>query len=156
MQLHLIHQTKMAHLSYLAPINWQNHIIMRYWFLFTANTNSDSYSSSMTINIIPYYGLFLCDIQVSDLWIEINQASGDQAVTRATHYDITMGNGIARHAHCDITIGNDVTGNIHCDVTMNNDIAMCIYHGITMHNGIDLNLYFYYVLLCLFMLFYYG
>ncbi len=30
--------------------------------------------------IIPNYGLFLCDIQVSDLQMEINQVSGDQSV----------------------------------------------------------------------------
>ncbi len=29
---------------------------------------------------IPYYGLSLCDIQVCDLQMEINQANGDQSV----------------------------------------------------------------------------
>ncbi len=63
-----------------------------------------------------------------------------------------MGNEIARHAHCDITLGTGVTRDIHCDVTMSNDVDMCTY-GITMHNDVAMNL-FYYVLLCLFMLFY--
>ncbi len=71
----------------------------------------------------------------------------------ATHYDITIGN-IARDVHCDITMSNDVTRDIHCDVTMSHDIDMCTYHGISMHNNVAMNL-FYYVLLCLFMLFYY-
>ncbi len=39
---------------------------------------------TLTLNgfgiFIPYYGLFLCDIQVCDLRIEINQVSGDQSV----------------------------------------------------------------------------
>ncbi len=59
------------------------------------------------------------------------------------------------NADCNITMGNDVTNDIHCDVTMSNDITMCIYHGITMHNDVDMNL-FYYALLWLFMLYYYG
>ncbi len=79
--------------------------------------------------------------------MEINQASGNQSVKGATHYDITVVNDIARDTHCDIKIGNDVTRHIHCDVTMRNDVAMCTDHGITMHNDIALNLYFYYVLL---------
>ncbi len=75
---------------------------------------------------IPYYGLILCDIQVCDLRIEINQASEDQSVWHqmATHYDITMGNDVARGAHCKITIGNDIARYIHCDITMSNDVAM--------------------------------
>ncbi len=71
---------------------------------------------------IPYDGLFLCDIQISVLQMENIQASGDQSVISATHYDITMGNDIARDAYLDITMGNDVTRDIHCDVTMSNDI----------------------------------
>ncbi len=65
-----------------------------------------------------------------------------------------MGNDIARDTHCDITMGNDVTRDNHYDVTMSNDIAICTY-GITIHNDVAVN-HFYYVLLCLFMLFYYG
>ncbi len=57
--------------------------------------------------------------------MEINQASGDQSVIGATHYDIIMGNGIAKDAHCEITMGNEVTRDIlDCDVTMSNDVAM--------------------------------
>ncbi len=37
------------------------------------------YSTSIYM-FIPYYGLILCDKQVCDLQIEINQASGDQSV----------------------------------------------------------------------------
>ncbi len=61
-------------------------------------------------HFIPYYGLFLCDIQEwrSIRLIEINQYD----ITMATHYDITMGNNVARH--------------IYCDVTMSNDVAICI------------------------------
>ncbi len=66
-------------------------------------------------------------------------------------YDIT----IVRVAHCEIKMGNDVAWDIHCDVRMSNDVFMCIYHGIIMHNDVVMNL-FYYVLLCLFVLFYYG
>ncbi len=90
--------------------------------------------------------------------MEINQASGDQSVRGATHYDIKMGNDIARYAHCDITmandvtrnihcditVGNGVTRNIHCDVTMSNNIAMCTY-GIIMHNDIAINVFHYYI-----------
>ncbi len=79
------------------------------------------------MSIITYYGLILCDIQVCDLRMEINQAGGiDQyAITMITHYDVTM----------------------------SNDVAMCTYHGITMHNDVTMNL-FYYVFssLCLIMI----
>ncbi len=84
--------------------------------------------------------LFVCDIQASVLPIEIHQASGDQSVRGATHYDITMDNDVVRCAHCDITLGNDVTRDILCNVTMSNDIAMCTYHCITMHNVFTMNL----------------
>ncbi len=49
---------------------------------------------------------------------------------KITHYDITIGNGIARDTHCNIvmdnsiTIGNDVARDIHCDVTISNNDAM--------------------------------
>ncbi len=67
-----------------------------------------------------------------------------------------MDKDIARDAHSDITVGNVTRDiHIHCDVTMNSDMAVCKYHGITMHNDVAINL-FHYVLLCLFMLFYYG
>ncbi len=72
------------------------------------------------------------------------------------HCDITMGHNIARNIHCDITMGNDITRDIHCDVTMSNDVTMCTCHDITMHKDIATNLYVYYVLRCLSMLFYYG
>ncbi len=65
-----------------------------------------------------------------------------------------MGNDIARDAYCDITIGNSRNRDIHCDVTISNDVAVCTY-VIATHNNVDMNL-FYYILLCLFMLFYYG
>ncbi len=87
--------------------------------------------------------------------MEINQAIGDQSVTLATHCDITMGNDVTRDTHCDITMGNDVTKEIHCDITMSNDISVCTYLGNKMHNDVAMNLVSY-VLLCLFMLFYYG
>ncbi len=67
---------------------------------------------------IPYYGLFLCDIQIYVHQIEINQASGDHDIKMATHSDITM--------------GNDIAMDIHCDVTMSNDVAICSYRGITI------------------------
>ncbi len=91
---------------------------------------------------IPYYGLFLCDIQISVLQIEIHQTSEDQSVRGATHYDIIKDNDIIRDTYY-VTMGNDVTRDILCDVTMSKDIAMCTYHGITMHNGIAMNLFFY-------------
>ncbi len=47
----------------------------------------------------PYYVLFLYDIQVSVLRMEINQASGDQSV-RGTIHDITMGNDRSIHRGC--------------------------------------------------------
>ncbi len=103
--------------------------------------------------MIPYYGQFLCDVQVRDLQMKINQASGDQSVRGAIYYDITMDNDIAWMPIVTSQLINDVTMDIHCDVTMSNNVAMCTYHGITMH---DFALYFYYVLLGLFMLFYYG
>ncbi len=56
-----------------------------------------------------------------------------------------MGNDVARDTHCVITMYNDVTRDIHCNVTMSNEIC----YGITM-------LLFYYVLPCLFVLFYFG
>ncbi len=90
--------------------------------------------------LIPYYGLFLCDIQISVLQIEIHQTSEDQSVRGATHYDIIKDNDIVRDTHY-VTMGNDVTRDILCDVTMSKDIAMCTYHGITMHNGIAMNLF---------------
>ncbi len=98
--------------------------------------------------------MFLCDIQLRVLQMEISQTSGDQSVRGATHYDITMGNDVDRDIHYDITMRNDVTRDIDCDVTMSNIIAMCTYHGITMHNDVAMNL-FYYVLWCLFKFFYY-
>ncbi len=71
--------------------------------------------------------------------VEINQYD----ITMATHYDITMGDGITR--------------DIHCDVTMSNDIAMCTYQGITMHNGVAMNLFYYvFLALSIIVLFYYG
>ncbi len=45
--------------------------------------------------------------------MEINQASGEQSLRGATHYDITMGNDVASDAYCDITMGNDFTRDIH-------------------------------------------
>ncbi len=36
--------------------------------------------TTRALYFIPYYGLILCDIQVCDLQMEINQASGDQSV----------------------------------------------------------------------------
>ncbi len=33
-----------------------------------------------TTNISPYYGMFVCGIQVCVLQMEVNQASGDQSV----------------------------------------------------------------------------
>ncbi len=86
--------------------------------------------------------MFLCNIEVSVLRMEINQASGDQSVRGARHYDITMGNDITRDAHCDIIISNDVTMDIHSDVTVSNDVAICTYHCITMHNDVAVNLLF--------------
>ncbi len=85
------------------------------------------------VQFIIYYGLILCDIQASDLWMEFNQASGDQSVWNhngQTHYDITMGNNVARDVHCEITMGNDVVKDIHCDVTMSNDVVICTYHNV--------------------------
>ncbi len=76
-------------------------------------------------------------------------------MTLATHCDITMANDVTRDTHCDITMGNDVTREIHCDITMSNDISVCTYLGNKMHNDVAMNLVSY-VLLCLFMLFYYG
>ncbi len=81
--------------------------------------------------------------------VEINQYD----ITMATHYDITMGNGIARDAHYKITMGNDVVRDIDCDITMSNVIAMCTYHCITMHNDVPMN----FLLICiLFSMLYYD
>ncbi len=80
------------------------------------------------------------------------------AVCRDARCDITMCNDVDRDTNCDITMGDYVTGDIYCDVTMRNDIAMWIllYHDVTtIHTDVAMNL-FYYVLLCLSMLFYYA
>ncbi len=93
-----------------------------------------------------YYGLILCDIQLYNFQMEIDQYD----ITIAIHYDITMGNDIARDVHCEITIGNDIARDTHCDITMSNDIAMYTYHGITMHNDVAMNLFYcIYSALCL-------
>ncbi len=39
-----------------------------------------SIPEAVVLAFIPYYGLFICDIQVSDLQMEINQGSGDQSI----------------------------------------------------------------------------
>ncbi len=62
--------------------------------------------------------------------MEINQYD----ITMTSHYDITMGNGIARDVQCEITKDINIATSIHCDVTMSNDVAMCTNHGITMHH----------------------
>ncbi len=62
--------------------------------------------------VIPYYGIFVCDTQVSDLHLEINHASGDQSLRGVIHYEITIGNDVSRDAHYDITMGNDITRDI--------------------------------------------
>ncbi len=79
------------------------------------------------------YGLYLCDIQVRIRRMKINQFN-QYGITMATHYDITMGNGIVQDAHCEITMGNGVARDIHCDVTMSNDIAMYKYNTIHIQN----------------------
>ncbi len=50
----------------------------------------------MFCTVIPYYSLFVCDILVNVLRMEISHKSEAQLVRVATHYDITMGNEIAR------------------------------------------------------------
>ncbi len=85
------------------------------------------------------YGLFLCDIQVCILRMEINQASGDQSVWHHNVHSLWhhKGNDIVRNTHCEITMGNDVARHIQCDVIMSNDVVMCtlyLYHGITIYN----------------------
>ncbi len=45
----------------------------------------------VVIFMIPYHGLFLCDIQVSVLRMEINQSTGEQSLRGVTHDEITMG-----------------------------------------------------------------
>ncbi len=94
------------------------------------------------IFIIPYYDLFLCDIQVCVIRMEINQP------VEINHYDTTMVN------HYDITMDNDVAMDIHCDVTRRNDVTMCINHDITMYNDVTMNLFYYlFSVLCLIVLF---
>ncbi len=72
----------------------------------------------------------------------------------ATHYDITMDNGIVRDAHCEIPVGNDVAMDINCDVTISDDVAMFTYRDIIMHNDIAMNLFYYvFSALCIIVLF---
>ncbi len=40
--------------------------------------------SWVRLGFIPYYGLLVCDIQVSDLCVEINEDHGDQSVREGT------------------------------------------------------------------------
>ncbi len=95
----------------------------------------------LLIGIIPYCCLFYVVYRyVLSEWrstrpVKINQYD----ITKATHYDITMGNDIAKDAHCEIKMGNYVDRDIHCDITMRNDIVMCTYHDITMHNDVATN-----------------
>ncbi len=49
--------------------------------------------------------------------------------------------------HYDITIGNGVASNVHCDIIMGHDVAMGTYHDVTMHMDVARTL-IYYVLLC--------
>ncbi len=87
--------------------------------------------------------------------MEINQYD----VTMPTHYDITMGNGIARDAIVKTQwVMVNIVSNIHCDVTISNNIMMCrsTYCGITMHNDVAMNIfYLVFSAVCLIMLFYY-
>ncbi len=46
-----------------------------------------------------------------------------------THYDITIGNGVARDVHCEIIMGHD--------------IDMCAYHEVTMHTDVARTLIYY-------------
>ncbi len=80
--------------------------------------------------------------------MEINQASGDQSMLGATHYDITMGNDIAKNAHCDIImlLGTSI-------VMSQWVIALLCVHIIASQCIMTLLWTSFYVLLCLFMLF---
>ncbi len=54
--------------------------------------------------------------------------------------------------HYDITIGNGVAGNVHCEIIMSYGIVVGTYHDVTMHTDVAMTL-IYYVLLRLIMIF---